>query len=104
MLIEGAHTLHEIDNLPSVLWLKVKNNRCLRRISNLCILQDLFAQDCPALDQAENLISLKRLHMVDCQNAKQFRMCLLEDQQLAVDVVTVGADGRDIFPDETLYN
>uniref|UniRef100_I1NK84 Rx N-terminal domain-containing protein n=1 Tax=Oryza glaberrima TaxID=4538 RepID=I1NK84_ORYGL len=47
--IEGAHTLHEIDNLPSVLWLKVKNNRCLRRI-------------------------------------------------------TVGADGRDIFPDETLYN
>uniref|UniRef100_A0A0E0MRC5 NBS-LRR disease resistance protein n=1 Tax=Oryza rufipogon TaxID=4529 RepID=A0A0E0MRC5_ORYRU len=85
--IEGAHTLHEIDNLPSVLWLKVKNNRCLRRISNLCILQDLFAQDCPALDQAENLISLKRLHMVDCQNAKQFRMCLLEDQQLAVDLV-----------------
>lgn len=102
--IEGAHTLQEVDNLPSVLWLKVKNNRCLRRISNLCNLKDLLAQDCPALYQAENLISLKRLYMVDCHNAKQFRMSLLEDQQLAVHVVTVGADGRDIFPDESLYN
>ena len=31
-------------------------------------------------------------------------MSLLEDQQLAVHVVTVGADGGDTFPDETLYN
>uniref|UniRef100_A0A0D9UWR4 AAA+ ATPase domain-containing protein n=1 Tax=Leersia perrieri TaxID=77586 RepID=A0A0D9UWR4_9ORYZ len=102
--IEEAHTLQEVDNLPSVSWLKVKNNRCLRRISNLRNLQDLFAQDCPALDQAENLISVKRLYMVDCPNAKQFRMCLLEDQELEVHVVTIGADGRDIFPDESLYN
>ncbi|XP_006643756.1 putative disease resistance RPP13-like protein 1 [Oryza brachyantha] len=102
--IEGAHKLQEVDNLPSVLWLKVKNNRCLRRISNLCKLQDLLAQDCPALDQAENIISLKRLYMVDCPNAMQFRMCLLEEQELAVRVVTTGADGRDIFPDESLYN
>uniref|UniRef100_A0A0E0FG82 Uncharacterized protein n=1 Tax=Oryza nivara TaxID=4536 RepID=A0A0E0FG82_ORYNI len=63
---------------------------------------DLFAQDCPALDQAENLISLKRLHMVDCQNAKQFRMCLLEDQQLAVDVVTVVVESRVARPKETV--
>jgi hypothetical protein len=48
--IEGAHKLQEVVNLPAVVWLKVKNNRCLRRISNLNKLQDLFAQDCPELD------------------------------------------------------
>uniref|UniRef100_A0ACD5WVH5 Uncharacterized protein n=4 Tax=Avena sativa TaxID=4498 RepID=A0ACD5WVH5_AVESA len=64
--IEGAHELREVIDLPAVVWLKVKNNTCLRRISNLGKLQDLFAQDCPALDQADSLCSLKRLYMVDC--------------------------------------
>jgi hypothetical protein len=27
--IEGAHKLQEVVNLPAVVWLKVKNNRCL---------------------------------------------------------------------------
>jgi hypothetical protein len=103
--IEGAHKLQEVVNLPAVMWLKVKNNRCLRRISNLNKLQDLFAQDCPELDQAESLSSLKHLYMVDCPNAEQFRQCLLrEEQDVLVHVATHGADGRDIFPDESLYN
>ncbi|XP_062193040.1 putative disease resistance protein RGA4 [Phragmites australis] len=103
--IEGAHKLQEVANLPVVVWLKVKNNRCLRRISNLCKLQDLFAQDCPELDQAESLSSLKRLYMVDCPNAQQFRKCVLkEEQDVLVHAATLGGDGRDIFPDESLYN
>jgi hypothetical protein len=86
-------------------WLKVKNNTCLRKISNLGKLQDLFAQDCPALDQAENLCSLKRLYMVDCPHEQDFRECLSEEEQgILVHVATIGADGRDIFPDESLYN
>ncbi|CAL4977831.1 unnamed protein product [Urochloa decumbens] len=78
--IEGAHKLQEVVNLPvpEVVWLKVKNNRSLRRISNLHKLQDLLAQDCPELDEAENLRSLKRVYMVDCLNAQQFRNCLLK--------------------------
>ncbi|CAL4958165.1 unnamed protein product [Urochloa decumbens] len=103
--IEGAHKLQEVVNLPEVVWLKVKNNRSLRRISNLHKLQDLLAQDCPELDEAENLRSLKRVYMVDCLNAQQFRNCLLkEEQDILVHVATVGADGRDIFPDESLYH
>jgi len=103
--IEGAHKLQEVVNLPAVVWLKVKNNRCLRRISNLNKLQDLFAQDCPELDQAESLSSLKHLYMVDCPSAEQFGQCLLrEEQDVLVHVATHGADGRDIFPDESLYN
>ncbi|KAI5004729.1 hypothetical protein ZWY2020_031972 [Hordeum vulgare] len=65
--IEGAHKLQEVVNLPAVVWLKVKNNACLRRISNLCKLQDLFAQDCPMLDQAENLFLLKRMAIISSQ-------------------------------------
>ncbi|CAO2193657.1 unnamed protein product [Urochloa humidicola] len=103
--IEGAHKLQEVENLPEVVWLKVKNNRSLRRISNLHKLQDLLAQDCPELNDAENLRSLQRLYMVDCLNAQQFRYCLLkEEQDILVHVATVGADGRDIFPDESLYH
>jgi hypothetical protein len=83
--IEGAHKLQE------VVWLKVKNNKSLRRISNLHKLQDLR--------------SMKRLYMVDCLNRKQFRNCLLkEEQDILVHVATVGVDGRDIFPDESLYH
>uniref|UniRef100_A0A453DZ73 Uncharacterized protein n=1 Tax=Aegilops tauschii subsp. strangulata TaxID=200361 RepID=A0A453DZ73_AEGTS len=100
--IEGAHELHEVVNLPAVVWLKVKNNACLRRISNLCKLQDLFAQDCPMLDQAENLYALNRVYMIDCQHAQEFRNCLAEEEQGIL--VHVAADGRNIFPDETLYN
>ncbi|RCV24652.1 hypothetical protein SETIT_5G103000v2 [Setaria italica] len=33
--IEGAHKLQQVVNLPEVLWLTVKNNKSLRRISNL---------------------------------------------------------------------
>ncbi|OEL35978.1 hypothetical protein BAE44_0003010 [Dichanthelium oligosanthes] len=33
--IEGADRLEEITNLPAVLWLKVKNNKSLKRVSNL---------------------------------------------------------------------
>uniref|UniRef100_A0ACD5WET7 Uncharacterized protein n=1 Tax=Avena sativa TaxID=4498 RepID=A0ACD5WET7_AVESA len=103
--IEGAHELREVIDLPAVVWLKVKNNTCLRKISNLGKLQDLFAQDCPALDQADNLCSLKRLYMVDCPHGRDFRECLSEEEQgTLVNVVTIGADGRDIFPDESLYN
>ncbi|RLN23046.1 putative NBS-LRR disease resistance protein [Panicum miliaceum] len=71
--IEGAHSLHEIVNLPVVVLLKVKHNRGLRRIANLPKLEDLFVQDCPALDQAENLGKLKRLGIVGCAKAEQFR-------------------------------
>jgi hypothetical protein len=103
--IEGAHELQEVIDLPAVVWLKVKNNTCLRNISNLGKLQDLFAQDCPALDKAENLHSLKRLYMVNCPHEQDFRECLSEEEQgILVHVATIGADGRDIFPDESLYN
>jgi hypothetical protein len=103
--IEGAHKLQEVVNLPEVVWLKVKNNKSLRRISNLRKLQDLVAQDCPELDEAENLRSLKRLYMVDCLNGHHFRNCLLkEEQDILLHFATVGADGRDIFPDESLYH
>jgi hypothetical protein len=100
--IEGAHELREVVNLPAVVWLKVKNNTCLRKIANLGNLQDLFAQDCPALDQANNLWSLRRVYMINCVRAQEFSDCLPgEDQGV---LVHVAADGRNIFPDETLYN
>ncbi|XBI61989.1 hypothetical protein VPH35_042705 [Triticum aestivum] len=102
--IEGAHKLQEVVDLPAVVWLKVKNNTCLKTISNLCKLQDLLAQDCPALDQAKNLCSLRRLYMVDCLREQEFRKCLSEEQGVLVHVATIGADGRNIFPDESLYN
>uniref|UniRef100_A0ACD5YR43 Uncharacterized protein n=1 Tax=Avena sativa TaxID=4498 RepID=A0ACD5YR43_AVESA len=98
--IEGAHSLEEVVHLPAVVWLKVKNNRCLRRISNLCKLQDLLAQDCPMLDHAENLCWLKRVYMIDCLRAQEFRNCLLGEGVL----VHVTTDGHNIFPGETLYN
>ncbi|CAM0870322.1 unnamed protein product [Alopecurus aequalis] len=104
--IEGAHELREVIDLPAVVWLKVKNNACLRKICNLGKLQDLFAQDCPALDQAENLCSLKRLYMVDCPHEQDFRECLSQEEQciLQAHVATIGADGRDTFPHESIYN
>ncbi|VAH72474.1 unnamed protein product [Triticum turgidum subsp. durum] len=102
--IEGAHKLKEVVDLPAAVWLKVRNNTCLKTISNLCKLQDLLAQDCPALDQAKNLCSLRRLYMVDCPHEQEFRKCLSEEQGVLVHVATVGADGRNIFPDESLYN
>ncbi|XP_048570802.1 putative disease resistance protein RGA1 [Triticum urartu] len=100
--IEGAHKLQEVVDLPAVVWLKVKNNTCLRRISNLCKLQDLFAQDCPMLDHTENLCSLKRVYMIDCLHAQVFRNCLAEEEQGIL--VHVATDGHNIFPDESLYN
>nr|UBY07014.1 NBS-LRR disease resistance protein [Dasypyrum villosum] len=100
--IEGAHKLQEVVDLPAVVWLKVKNNTCLRRISNLCKLQDLFAQDCPMLDHTENLCSLKRVYMIDCLYAQVFRNCLAEEEQGIL--VHVATDGHNIFPDESLYN
>jgi hypothetical protein len=102
--IEGAHKLQEVVNLPAVVWLKVKNNRSLRRIFNLCNLQDLFAQDCPGLDQADNLSSLKCLYLVDCPKAQQFVNCLLIEEQDVQVYVATGADDRNIFPDESIYN
>ncbi|CAL4958164.1 unnamed protein product [Urochloa decumbens] len=103
--IEGAHNLEEVVNLPAVVWLKVKNNRSLRRVFNLCKLQDLFAQDCPGLDLADNLSSLKCVYMVDCPNAQHFIKRILKGEQgVQVYVATLGADGRDIFPDESIYN
>ncbi|KAI4986725.1 hypothetical protein ZWY2020_019355 [Hordeum vulgare] len=100
--IEGAHKLEEVVSLPAVAWLKVKNNACLRRISNLCKLQDLFAQDCPMLDQAQNLCLLKRVYMIGCPHAQVFRNCLEEEKQGIL--VHVTTDGHNIFPDESLYN
>ncbi|VAH56832.1 unnamed protein product [Triticum turgidum subsp. durum] len=100
--IEGAHKLQEVVDLPAVVWLKVMNNTCLRRISNLCKLQDLFAQDCPMLDHTENLCSLKRVYMIDCLHAQVFRNCLAEEEQGIL--VHVATDGHNIFPDESLYN
>jgi hypothetical protein len=102
--IEGAHKVQEIVNIPEVVWLKVKNNLILRRISNLCRLQDLFAQDCPELEEADSLSSLKRLYMVDCLKAQQFWKCLPKKQDVLVHIATPGQEGRDIFPDESLYN
>ncbi|KQK02709.2 hypothetical protein BRADI_2g03200v3 [Brachypodium distachyon] len=101
--IEGAHKLQEVVDLPEVVWLKVKNNVCMKKISNLFNLQDLFAQDCPALDQAENLLSLKRVYMVDCHHEQQFKRCLVPGEEQGV-LVYVAADGHNIFPDESLYN
>lgn len=101
--IEGAHKLQEVVDLPEVVWLKVKNNSCMKKISNLFNLQDLFAQDCPALDQAENLLSLKRVYMVGCQHEQQFKRCLVPGEEQGV-LVYVAADGHNIFPDESLYS
>lgn len=53
--IEGADNLQEIVDHPGVVWLKVKNNKSLRKISNLPKLRLLLAQDCQELQQAENL-------------------------------------------------
>jgi hypothetical protein len=36
---EGAQELKEVLELPAAVWLKVKNNTCLRKISNLGKLQ-----------------------------------------------------------------
>uniref|UniRef100_A0ACD5VEI1 Uncharacterized protein n=1 Tax=Avena sativa TaxID=4498 RepID=A0ACD5VEI1_AVESA len=151
--IEGAHELQEVVDLPAVVWLKVKNNTCLRKIANLGNLRDLFAQDCPALDQANNLWSLRRVYMIDCARAQEFEDCLAEEaladhrrdhprpwpsllrkfaqhvahtakvgHQFVADTALFMArssssltvrphiqfhratDGRNIFPDETLYN
>ncbi|XP_037464030.1 putative disease resistance protein RGA4 [Triticum dicoccoides] len=96
--IEGAHELKEVVNLPAVAWLKLKNNKSLTTISNLCKLQDLFAQDCPMLDRAENLCLLKHVYMIDCPHALEFRNCLPGDGVL----FHVATDGHNIFPDEAL--
>ncbi|KAM0927427.1 hypothetical protein ACQ4PT_002867 [Festuca glaucescens] len=100
--IEDAHELKEVVNLPAVVWLKLKNNSSLRRISSLGRLQDLLAQDCPTLDQANNMWSLRRVYMIDCMRAQEFRNCLAEEEQGIL--FHVATDGRNIFPDETLYN
>uniref|UniRef100_A0ACD5TRX7 Uncharacterized protein n=2 Tax=Avena sativa TaxID=4498 RepID=A0ACD5TRX7_AVESA len=151
--IEGAHELQEVVDLPAVVWLKVKNNTWLRKIANLGNLRDLFAQDCPALDQANNLWSLRRVYMIDCAHAQEFEDCLAEEaladhrrdhpgpwpsllrklaqhvahtakvgHQFVADTALfmarssssltvrpriqfhLATDGRNIFPDETLYN
>uniref|UniRef100_A0ACD5VC03 Uncharacterized protein n=1 Tax=Avena sativa TaxID=4498 RepID=A0ACD5VC03_AVESA len=98
--IEGAHELREVVDLPAVVWLKVKDNKCLRKISNLGRLQDLLAQRCPMLDQAEKLCSLKRVYMIDCPHNKEFENCLAGQGV----VIHVATDGHNIFPDENLYN
>uniref|UniRef100_A0ACD5TS49 Uncharacterized protein n=1 Tax=Avena sativa TaxID=4498 RepID=A0ACD5TS49_AVESA len=100
--IEGAHELKEVVDLPAVVWLKVKNNTSLRKISNLGKMQDLLAQDCPTLDHGNDLWSLRRVYMVDCARAQEFRECLAEEERGIV--VHVATDRRNIFPDETLYN
>uniref|UniRef100_A0A0D9X6R4 NB-ARC domain-containing protein n=1 Tax=Leersia perrieri TaxID=77586 RepID=A0A0D9X6R4_9ORYZ len=103
--IEGAHSLQEIIHHPGVEWLKVKNNRNLRRISNLCKLHLLLAQDCPQLQQAEDLSSLKILYMVDCPMEKTFWMCFSKEQQrVLTHVITTGAYGQDIYPLESAFS
>ena len=45
--------------------------------------------------------------MVDCPNAQHFIKCVLKEEEeddIQVYVATLGADGRDIFPDESIYN
>ncbi|KAF7032614.1 hypothetical protein CFC21_043771 [Triticum aestivum] len=98
--IEGAHELKEVVNLPAVVWLKLKDNRSLMKISNLGKLQDLLVQDCPALDLAESLCSLERLYMIDCPHAQEFRNGLSGEGVL----VHIATHGHNIFPGETLYN
>ena len=100
--IEGAHELEEVVDLPAVVWLKVKNNTNLRRISSLGKMQDLLAQDCPMLDRASNVGSLRRVYMIDLARAQELWDCLAEEEQGIL--VHVASDGRNIFPDETLYN
>lgn len=101
--IEGVHSL-EITNLPGVVWLMIKNNRKLRRICNLYKLQRLFAQDCPALKQAENLSSMELLSLVDCLQEECIRRCFLKQPDVLIHVATTGGNGRDVFPDESLYS
>uniref|UniRef100_A0A0D3HUC5 NB-ARC domain-containing protein n=1 Tax=Oryza barthii TaxID=65489 RepID=A0A0D3HUC5_9ORYZ len=102
--LEGVHGLQEIVYHPGIVWLKVKNNRSLRRISNLCKLQLLLAQDCPELQQAEELSSLKTLYMVDCPMEQMFWDCFSKEQQsMLTYVVTTGAYGQDIYPLESVF-
>jgi len=68
--IEGADKLQDIVNHPGVVWLKVKNNKSLRKISNLPKLRLLLAQDCQELQQAKNLSLLKALYVADCPMEK----------------------------------
>ncbi|XP_066159834.1 disease resistance protein RFL1-like [Oryza sativa Japonica Group] len=90
VLIEGVHSLQEIVYHPGIVWLKVKNNKSLRRISNLSKLQLLLAQDCSELQQAEELSSLKTLYMVDCPMEQMFWDCFSKEQQSMMTHVVVG--------------
>ncbi|KAL6843154.1 hypothetical protein ACP4OV_026867 [Aristida adscensionis] len=102
--IEGAHSLEEFVDHPGVVWLKVKDNRSLRRISNLPKLRFLLAQDCAELQQAESLSSLKNLYMVDCPMEQKFWKCFSEEQQsVVVRVVTAGVHGQEIYPLESVF-
>ncbi|CAO2201192.1 unnamed protein product [Urochloa humidicola] len=103
--LEGAHSVEEFVNHPGIVWLKVKNNMSLRRISNFPMLRLLLAQDCPELQEAENLNSLKVLYVVDCPMEQTFWNCLPEEQQsMIIRVVTTGAHGQDIYPLESVFH
>ena len=90
------------------MWLKVKNNKSLRKISNLPKLRLLLAQDCQELQQAENLSSLKALYVVDCPMEQILWKCLPTEQQSTivhvVTSLTTGAHDQDIYPLESVFH
>ena len=87
------------------MWLKVKNNKSLRKISNLPKLRLLLAQDCQELQQAENLSSLKALYVVDCPMEQiLWKYFPTEQQSTIVHVVTTGAHDQDIYPLESVFH
>ena len=69
--IEGADSLEEVANLPAVVWLKVRNNKSLRGLSNLRSLERLLAQDCPDL----GILKLQKVFLVDCHMEEDIRAC-----------------------------
>ncbi|CAD6239675.1 unnamed protein product [Miscanthus lutarioriparius] len=102
--IEGADSLEEVANLPAVVWLKVRNNRSLRRLSNLRSLERLLAQDCPALGIVKMPHSLQKVFLVDCRMEEDIRACLPQHLGILLHASTTGGDDRDMFPNESIYN
>jgi len=98
--IEGADSLEEVANLPAVVWLKVRNNKSLRGLSNLRSLERLLAQDCPAL----GILKLQKVFLVDCRMEEDIRACLPQHLGILLHASTTGGDDRDMFPNESIYN
>ena len=94
----------EVANLPAVVWLKVRNNKSLRGLSNLRSLERLLAQDCPALGIVKLPHSLQKVFLVDCRMEEDIRACLPQHLGILLHASTTGGDDRDMFPNESIYN